>query len=127
VGAATEIPAIKAGFGNIDDFIARAQTILQRRKSRSGRSLELQTKAIFTEERLIENTDFFHQPESEGGKKPDFLFPSASAYADSAYPADKLRMVAVKRLDLALLVNREDQRPVGRVASFRSPSTPFVA
>lgn len=96
VEAATEIPAIKSGFGNIDDFIARAQTILQRRKSRSGRSLELQTKAIFTEERLIEGTDFSHQPESEGGKKPDFLFPSASAYADSAYPAGKLRMLAVK-------------------------------
>ncbi|PKQ09200.1 MAG: type II restriction endonuclease [Alphaproteobacteria bacterium HGW-Alphaproteobacteria-12] len=96
IEAAREIPAIKAGFKTIDDFIAKAQTILQRRKSRSGRSLELQTKAIFLEERLVEGTDFSHQPESEGRKKPDFLFPSAFAYANAAYPANQLRMLAVK-------------------------------
>ena len=33
---AVELPNITAGFDNIDEFLARAQTILQRRKSRSG-------------------------------------------------------------------------------------------
>ena len=96
VEEAIELPHITAGFANVEDFIARAQTILQRRKSRSGRSLELHARAIFLEERLAEGTQFSHQPESESGKRPDFLFPSQTAYADSAFPADQLRMLAVK-------------------------------
>lgn len=96
VEQAIEMPFITAGFFGIDDFIARAQTILQRRKARSGHSLELHAKAIFVEERLVEGTHFAHQPESEPGKKPDFLFPSAAAYKDPAFPAERLRMLAVK-------------------------------
>lgn len=91
-----ELPYITAGFANIDSFIARAQTILQRRKARSGHSLELQAREIFLEERLVEGTHFAHQPVSEGGKTPDFLFPSVAAYRDDAFPADRLRMLAVK-------------------------------
>jgi hypothetical protein len=93
---AVELPHIKTGFTSIDGFIARAQTILQRRKARSGRSLELHARAIFVEERLVEGTHFAHQPESEPGKRPDFLFPSAEAYRDNSFPQDRLRMLAVK-------------------------------
>lgn len=96
VEQAVELPHITAGFPTIDAFIARAQTILQRRKARSGHSLELHARAIFLEERLIEDSHFTHQPESEPGKRPDFLFPSAAAYHDSSFPADRLRMLAVK-------------------------------
>lgn len=96
VEQAIELPFIQAGFATVDDFIARAQTILQRRKARSGRSLELHTRAIFMEERLVEGTHFAHQPESEPGKRPDFLFPSVAAYHDASFPADRLRMLAVK-------------------------------
>lgn len=96
VEEAVEMPLIKAGFTNIDGFISRAQTILQRRKSRAGRSLELHAREIFMEEKLIEGTDFSHQPESESGKSPDFLFPSEAAYKDTHFPPDKLRMLAVK-------------------------------
>jgi len=91
-----ELPVIRAGFDNIEDFVARAQTILQRRKSRSGRSLELQTRAIFLEENLREGIDFQHQPESDAGKKPDFLFPSEAAYKDPSFPVNRLRMLAAK-------------------------------
>ncbi|MDS7594913.1 type II restriction endonuclease [Agrobacterium tumefaciens] len=70
--------------------------MLQRRKSRAGRSLELHAREIFTEEKLVEGTDFSHQPESEAGKSPDFLFPSESAYKDPQFPQDRLRMLAVK-------------------------------
>eukprot|EP00456_Euglypha_rotunda_P036162 TRINITY_DN277_c0_g2_i2.p2 TRINITY_DN277_c0_g2~~TRINITY_DN277_c0_g2_i2.p2 ORF type:complete len:410 (+),score=67.87 TRINITY_DN277_c0_g2_i2:90-1319(+) len=93
---AIELPLIKAGFDNIEDFVARAQSILQRRKSRSGRSLELHAKAIFMEENLKEGADFEHQPESETGKRPDFLFPSAAAYQNSSFPANRLRLLAAK-------------------------------
>jgi hypothetical protein len=96
VEEAVELPLIKAGFTSLDGFIARAQTILQRRKSRSGRSLELHARTIFTEENLIEGTHFSHQPESEPGKSPDFLFPSEAAYKDASFPAANLRMLAVK-------------------------------
>lgn len=96
VEEAFEMPHILAGFSSIESFVARAQTILQRRKARSGRSLELHAKAIFVEESLVEGRDFAHQPESEPGKKPDFLFPSAAAYRDPDFPAGRLRMLAVK-------------------------------
>lgn len=96
VEQATEMPHIAAGFTTIDGFVARAQTILQRRKARSGRSLELHAREIFIEERLIEGEQFSHGLTSEGGKKPDFLFPSETAYKDSTFPADQLRMLAVK-------------------------------
>jgi hypothetical protein len=94
--AAIEMPHIQAGFKTIDEFISRAQTILQRRKARSGRSLELHVKEIFKEESLIENRDFSHQPISEDGQRPDFLFPSEAAYKNLSYPQKNLRMLAVK-------------------------------
>lgn len=96
VEQAVEMPLIKAGFTDIDGFISRAQTILQRRKSRAGRSLELHAREIFLEENLVEGVDFSHQPESEAGKSPDFLFPSEEAYKDTNFPREKLRMLAVK-------------------------------
>lgn len=96
VEQAIELPTIQKGFTTVDDFIARAQTILQRRKARSGRSLELHTREIFIEEQLREGEHFSHQPESDPGKRPDFLFPSQTAYKDSAFPAKRLRMLAVK-------------------------------
>ncbi|MBC2669705.1 type II restriction endonuclease [Novosphingobium piscinae] len=96
VEQAIELPHITAGFTTIDAFITRAQTILQRRKARSGHSLELHARAIFVEERLVEGTHFVHQPESEPGKRPDFLFPSAAAYHDGSFPRERLRMLAVK-------------------------------
>lgn len=96
VEEAIELPIIKTGFISIDQFTARAQTILQRRKSRAGRSLELQARQIFVEEKLVQGVDFDHQPVSEGGKTPDFLFPSAAAYHDPSFPEANLRMLAVK-------------------------------
>lgn len=39
---------------------------------------------------------FSHQPVSETGKKPDFLFPSQAAYQMKDFPAAQLRMLAVK-------------------------------
>lgn len=96
VERAVELPRIQAGFSSVDDFVARAQSILQRRKARSGRSLELHVCKIFVEERLKEGTHFAYQPESEPNKWPDFLFPSEAAYRDDDFPAARLRMLAVK-------------------------------
>jgi EcoRII C terminal/Restriction endonuclease EcoRII, N-terminal len=96
VEEAVELPNIMKGFDNIDDFIARAQTILQRRKARAGRSLELHAREIFMEEGLKEDENFSHGAESDPGKRPDFIFPSAAAYRNPTYPEGNLRMLAVK-------------------------------
>jgi hypothetical protein len=94
--AAVEFPLIQKGFKTIDEFVARANTILQRRKARSGRSLELHARQIFIEEGLVEGKDFDYQPASESGKTPDFLFPSKTAYDDLSFPAANLRLLACK-------------------------------
>lgn len=89
-------PAIAKGFSTLNGFLGLAQTILQSRKSRSGKSLELQTHQILTEEGLVPDADFSHGPTIEGNKRPDFLFPSAASYEDPKFPADRLRMLAAK-------------------------------
>jgi hypothetical protein len=87
---------VVTGFANLSEFLALAQTVLQRRKSRAGRSLELHAKEIFVEEGLVEGTGFSHGSTSENDKRPDFLFPSAAAYGDPSYPKERLRMLAAK-------------------------------
>lgn len=91
-----ELPAIKEGFVDIERFVLHAQSILQRRKARSGRSLELHLREIFIEEGLQENVDFSHGIETEPGRRPDFLFPSQTLYGNPNHPDHQLRMLAVK-------------------------------
>ena len=94
--ASVELPRIRKGFTGVDEFVVAAQTILQRRKARSGRSLELHTRQIFIEEGLVEDQNFSYQKESEFGKHPDFLFPSVTRYRDEGFPDNRLRMLGVK-------------------------------
>jgi len=91
-----ELPAIKRGFNTIGEFVKKAQKLLQRRKARSGLSLEWQLKAILQEEKLVQGEHFSYQPESDPGKSPDFLFPNEAAYKDDRYPKEHLCMLAVK-------------------------------
>ncbi|MDW8260953.1 MAG: type II restriction endonuclease [Phycisphaerales bacterium] len=93
-----ELPRIRKGFASVDEFLAHAQTVLQRRKARAGRSLELHVKLLLLEQGLRERVDFEHGAVSDPGtrKVPDFLFPSLSAYRDPRFPTDRLRMLAVK-------------------------------
>ena len=94
---AHELPVIKKGYRDVNTFLAHAQAILQRRKTRAGKSLELHVRLILTEEGLRENLDFAYQQVTEMRRRPDFLFPSNRVYQDSSFPNDKLRMLAVKR------------------------------
>ena len=84
---------IKKGFNSVDDFIALANSVSNRRKSRAGKSLELHLEQLFLEHGL---TQFATQSVTEGNKKPDFLFPSSDAYHDNTFPDEKLHMLAVK-------------------------------
>ncbi len=67
------------------EFIALANSVSNRRKSRAGKSLELHL-----EHHLIEHglRHFATQAITEGNKKPDFLFPSAGAYHDTEFPVE---------------------------------------
>jgi hypothetical protein len=93
---ARETPVIQRGFGSLEAFLSTAQSILQRRKSRSGRSLELHVRAILLEDGFSEGQEFSWQAESENGKTPDFLFPSQSHYRDPMFPSSQLRMLGIK-------------------------------
>ena len=93
---AREFPQVRAGYESMAAFVEHAQSVLQRRKSRSGRSLELQVRHILREEDMVEDRHFSFQPVSERNRKPDFLFPSAAAYRDPNFPQQRLRMLAVK-------------------------------
>lgn len=88
----TVLPRIREGFDSVESFVSYAGAITNRRKSRSGRSLELHLCRIFDEH----SVRYAHGAVSEGNKRPDFLFPSAEAYYDSSYPGEQLRMLAVK-------------------------------
>lgn len=96
VESAFHTPRIQAGFGDLDTFLATAQSILQSRKSRAGRSLELHGREIMIEEGLVSGVDFQHSPVIEGSKRPDFIFPSQAAYEDPGFPSTNLRMLAAK-------------------------------
>jgi hypothetical protein len=96
VEEAVYLPRITAGFISVDGFLGLAQTILQSRKTRSGNSLELHTREILNEEGLKAGIDFTHRPVIEGGKRPDFLFPSQEAYENPSFPDAELQMLAAK-------------------------------
>ena len=96
VEEATVLPRVRRGFATMEEFIDLAQSVLQRRKNRSGRSLELHVRAILTEEGFREGRDFSYNEVSEHGRRPDFLFPSVRNYREGTAPDDRLRMLAVK-------------------------------
>ena len=83
---------VARGFASVDDFIALANQVLNRRKSRAGKSLEHHLAAIFDENKI----EYAPQATTEGNKKPDFLFPSEEAYHDMSFAIDKLCTLAAK-------------------------------
>lgn len=83
---------LEHGFTDLDEFLEIAKQILNRRKSRAGKSLEHHLAEIFEGNHLL----FEEQVVTEGNKKPDFIFPSGSAYQDRGFPVEKLVMLASK-------------------------------
>ncbi len=83
---------VAAGFASVDDFVVMANQVLNRRKSRAGKSLEHHLAAIFDENKI----QYTAQAVTEGNKKPDFLFPSEEAYRDMTFSIEKLCTLAAK-------------------------------
>jgi hypothetical protein len=75
---------------NVDDFLKVAGSIMNRRKSRAGRSFENHIEYILQKEGIPHEM----RPKIDG--KPDVIIPSREAYYDSTYPDDKLIIVGLK-------------------------------
>lgn len=83
---------ITDGFTSVDEFIKKANVVLNRRKSRAGKSLENHLSNIFDNNNII----YSSQEKTEGNKKPDFIFPTISNYNDKSFPADNLIFLGAK-------------------------------
>lgn len=85
-------PVISAGFQNIETFISYSNQILNRRKSRAGKSLEHHLEAIFR----VSGLKFEMQVVTEEHKKPDFIFPDGASYHNFGFPAEDLVFLGAK-------------------------------
>lgn len=83
---------ITRGFQSVEEFVRVANVVLNRRKSRAGKSFEHHLSAIFDGNEI----EYSSQAVTEGNKKPDFLFPSKEAYHDCNFPADAIISLAAK-------------------------------
>ena len=77
---------------DIDEFVETAKAVLNRRKSRAGKSLEHHLAEVFDGNGI----HYDAQVVTEGNKKPDFIFPSGKAYHDQDFPVDGLISLASK-------------------------------
>ena len=85
-------PIYSVPFPNCQELVRFSNIILNRRKSRAGKSLEHHLATIFTAAQL----KYEEQAVTEDNKKPDFLFPDGKAYHDLLFPADKLIFLGAK-------------------------------
>lgn len=86
------LPRVKEGFANVEEFVRYSLSVTNRRKSRAGKSLELQATRVFNEE----GVSYSRNQPTEEKRTPDFIFPSIDRYHDAGWPASKLRMLAAK-------------------------------
>ena len=85
-------PIYSVPFANCQELVKFSNIILNRRKSRAGKSLEHHLATIFTAAQL----EYEEQTVTEDNKKPDFLFPGGEAYHNLLFPTDKLVFLGAK-------------------------------
>lgn len=83
---------IQTPFATVEELIETANTILNRRKSRAGKSLEHHLSEVFKTFGVTYET----QAVTEDNKKPDFLFPNKAAYQNINFDQKKLIVLASK-------------------------------
>lgn len=83
---------IKKPFTSVDDLIKTANMLLNRRKSRAGKSLEHHLSTIFN----IWNLSYDSQAMTEVKKKPDFIFPDIETYFSEPVGSKKLVFLGAK-------------------------------
>lgn len=85
-------PMFTKPFESCQSLVDFSNSILNRRKSRAGKSLEHHLAEIFTASHL----KFEEQVITENKKKPDFIFPDGQSYHNFMFPSDKLTMLGAK-------------------------------
>ena len=85
-------PVLQKGFSTMEEFVDTANSVLNRRKSRAGKSLEYHLEAIFRGNGL----QFGTQVVTEQNRKPDVMSPGGEAYQNPHYPTDKLIVLGAK-------------------------------
>jgi type II restriction enzyme len=83
---------IKTPFSTVEELVEIANTILNRRKSRAGKSLEHHLAEIFIQVKIL----FESQVVTEDNKKPDFIFPGKEAYLNPKFDENRLCVLASK-------------------------------
>lgn len=83
---------LNSNFSSVEVLVQTANSILNRRKSRAGKSLEHHLEEMFK----IFGLSYQTQAIIEGNKKPDFLFPNAEAYNNPKFNSEKLFFLASK-------------------------------
>lgn len=81
-----------SGESAVDDFLRFSLSVQNRRKSRSGHAFEHHLAAVLS----AVGVPFERGATTERKSKPDFLLPSARAYADPDHPPSALRMLGAK-------------------------------
>ncbi|WP_276893124.1 type II restriction endonuclease [Hallella bergensis] len=79
-------------FSSIQEFTQMANEVLNRRKSRAGKSLEHHLAYVFDRRHII----YESQVITEGRKQPDFIFPNSDCYHDFEFPSEYLTSLAAK-------------------------------
>ena len=81
------------GFENdVDGFFSFSLSAQNRRKSRAGQALENHVEQLF----ICRDIMYDRTKVTENNSKPDFLFPSITAYHDSGFNTELLTMLGVK-------------------------------
>ena len=85
-------PFVRTGDHPLVEILGFASGVLNRRKSRAGKSLEHHLAAIFDAQKL----PYSHGEITEGHSRPDFIFPGMSQYHNSHYSEDGLVFLGAK-------------------------------
>ncbi|MFW5886619.1 MAG: type II restriction endonuclease [Bacteroidota bacterium] len=83
---------IRTPFSTVDELVRIANTILNRRKSRAGKSLEHHLAEVFE----IWKISYSSQVNTEEKKKPDFIFPDIETYYKEKAGSKKLIFLGAK-------------------------------
>lgn len=86
-----------AGFGeDVDAFIDFSLSVQNRRKSRAGHAFEAHLGKLFQLSGLRFEQGRGKDKVTENNSRPDFIFPSFTAYRDLSYPSSGLLMLGAK-------------------------------
>ena len=83
---------VENGEVNVKMFINFSLSVQNRRKSRSGYSLENHICALLD----ANGIEYSHTPVTENRSKPDFLFPNIECYRNTDFKAENLTMLGAK-------------------------------